>query len=253
MNLSIEQWHQRYMQQARWTHSIRNYLYQKCNIQHASNILDVGCGTGVLENEFTNHTVGHIFGLDIDQKTLQFAKYTARTASYIAGNCNSLPFPNALFDITLCHFLLLWIEDVQKAILEMIRVTKTGGFVMSLAEPDYGGRIDFPDVLSRIGVWQTHSLQGQGANPYIGRQLRSLYSKAGLVDIEVGVLGGQWGANLAADDFELEWQVLYSDLKNNHDFMSQADELKSLEQTSRVAHQRILFVPVFYAFGVVSR
>jgi hypothetical protein len=72
-----------------------------------------------------------------------------------------------------------------------------------------------------------------------------------LENIEVGVLGGQWVESIADQDVELEWKVIKSDLDHNNEFSIQEDKLKDLELASRKAHQRILFVPTFYAFGTV--
>lgn len=251
MILTIAQWHQRYLQQARWTQNLREYLFQKCGIRQATKILDVGCGTGVLETELSEVSSAHSFGIEIVFESAMFSHTYAPKSIYTVGDGLSLPYQIASFDVTLCHFLLLWIDHAQAAINEMVRVTKPNGYVMALAEPDYGGRIDFPPELSQIGSWQTEALKEQGANPFIGRQLRSIFSKAGLVDIEVGILGAQWGQDISDQDIELEWQVLLSDLINNQEFMLQADDIKSLEISSRRALQRILFVPVFYAFGLV--
>jgi SAM-dependent methyltransferase len=68
------------------------------------------------------------------------------------AQCNSqadrhtLPF-QPVFDVTFCHFLLLWVSNPEKVVAEMGRVTRPGGSVR-LAEPDYGGRIDYPESLS---------------------------------------------------------------------------------------------------------
>jgi ubiquinone/menaquinone biosynthesis C-methylase UbiE len=251
MTLSTSQWHQRYLQQARWTQNLRNYIYNLIGIQRANKILDVGCGTGVLENELNNLTPAHVFGLDIDFNPLHMAQEYAPKSSYNVGDCLSLPYRNEEFDITICHFLLLWVCDVPKAISEMIRVTRLKGFVLALAEPDYGGRIDYPAELSQIRNWQINSLKQQGANPLLGRELRSLFSQAGLENLEIGVLGGQWKDNETAQDMDLEWDVVKSDLNQNIEFINQADQLQSIEIASRKAHHRILFVPTFYAFGMV--
>lgn len=251
MILSTSQWHQRYLQQARWTQNLRNYIYNLIGIQRANKILDVGCGTGVLENELNNLIPARVFGLDIDFNPLHMAQEYAPKSSYNVGDCLSLPYRNEAFDITICHFLLLWVYDVPKAISEMIRVTRLKGFVLALAEPDYGGRIDYPPELSQIRNWQINSLKQQGANPLLGRELRSLFSQAGLENLEIGVLGGQWKDNETDQDMDLEWDVVQSDLNQNIEFIDQADQLQSIEIASRKAHQRVLFVPTFYAFGMV--
>jgi SAM-dependent methyltransferase len=252
MTLSSSRWHQRYLQQARWTQNLRKYIYDQVVIQRANKILDIGVGTGVLENELNRYSPSHVFGLDIDSNALRIAQEYAPKSVYTVGDCIHLPFQTRVFDVTLCHFVLLWVKDALNAVEEMARVTRPHGYVLALAEPDYGGRIDFPSELSQIGIWQTEALREQGANPFMGREVRSIFSRAGLVNIDVGVLGGQWGENISDQDLELEWEVIQSDLRQNNDFILQADRLKALELTSRKILQRILFVPTFYAIGIVK-
>jgi ubiquinone/menaquinone biosynthesis C-methylase UbiE len=252
MTFSKSKWHQRYLQQAQWTRNLRKYIYEQVGIQQVKNILDIGCGTGVLENELITMSPSHVFGLDIDIESLNIAQEYAPDSNYIGGNCLHLPFQAGEFDVTLCHFLLLWVKDALDALKEMRRVTRPNGFVLALAEPDYGGRIDYPPELEQIGTWQIGALKQQGANPIIGRKLKSFFYRAGLTNIEVGVLGGQWVGNNPDQDFELEWEVIRSDLFQNNEFIKQEEKIKALEVTSRECHQRILFVPTFYALGMVN-
>jgi hypothetical protein len=122
--------------------------------------------------------------------------------------------------------------------------------VLVLAEPDYGGRIDYPEELSQLGRWQKAALHRQGADPLMGRRLRAVLQQAGLADIETGVLGGQWKTPPPPEDFEREWAVLKSDLAD-----SVPDDIIKrfyrLDQTARVRGERLLFVPTFYAWGGV--
>lgn len=253
MTLTLPQWHHRYQQQAHWTENLRKYIYDQVDIQQAEKILDIGCGTGVLEKELNRITASRVYGLDIDFGPLLLATEYAPDSTFMVSDGLHLPFHNGEFNITICHFLLLWVKHPQNAVTEMVRVTRANGFVLALAEPDYGGRIDYPTALSQIGIWQIEALKQQGANPLIGRELRSLFSQVGLKKIEVGVLGGQWAENELNQDFELEWQVIESDLYQNNEFNMQADKLKAIDIAFRQSHQRILFVPTLYALGQVYR
>ncbi len=94
----------------------------------------------------------------------------------------------------------------------MARVTRRGRAVLALAEPDYGGRIDYPASLADLGRLQTEGLRQAGANPLIGRELASLFRQAGLVKIETGVLGGEWRYPIPDRDRESEWSTLRADL-----------------------------------------
>src|SRR4030042_577028 len=253
MTLSESQLHLRYQQQARWTLNLRKFIYDQVGIQHANKILDVGCGTGVLENELNRLSPSSIFGLDIDPLPLHIAQDYAPKSIYTMGDCTRLPFHTGEFDFSLCHFLLLWVNGSLDAVREMARVTRPHGFVLVLAEPDYGGRIDYPAELSQLGDWQTAALRMQGANPNMGRELRSIFSRVGLINVQVGVLGGQWREIDSDQDNGMEWKVLESDLCQNTEFILQADKLKALDLASREAHQRILYVPTFYAYGMVNQ
>jgi ubiquinone/menaquinone biosynthesis C-methylase UbiE len=253
MPLSIAQWHHRYQQQAQWTRNIREYIYSQISLRPAHKILDVGCGTGVLENELINMTQSSTYALDIDFKTVKYAQAKNPRSAYIIGDSLQLPYPPGVFDVTLCHFLLLWVSDAVQSVKEMVRVTCPDGFVLALAEPDYGGRIDFPPDLIQLGRWQTESLQSQGANPFIGRELKAIFYQAGLINIEVGVLGGQWTEDDSDQDIESEWQMVLSDLEDNSEFIERTELLKEIDILSRQNHQRLLFVPTFYAFGMVKK
>jgi hypothetical protein len=129
----------------------------------------------------------------------------------------------------------------------MRRVTRSGGSVIALAEPDYGGRIDYPEELAILGRHQAAALRKQGADPRMGRRLAEVFHQLGLQDIEVGVLGGQWKGKSSRREWELEWRVLQSDLGGEQD----TDSLRALDWAARERGERVLFVPTFYAFGRV--
>jgi ubiquinone/menaquinone biosynthesis C-methylase UbiE len=249
--LTTSQWHNRYLQQSRWTRNIRKHLLSRVGIDHSTKILDIGCGTGVLEREFYSLYATTLHAVDLNHSTLRFAQGYAADSTYTQADGEKLPFRDNIFDISLCHFLLLWIKEPSNVLEEMARVTSPRGYILALAEPDYGGRIDFPNELATLGLWQIESLNKQGANPYIGRELRTLFHQVGLVDVEVGVLSGQWIDQQADEEQSLEWDVIEADLSGNDTFINQAHELKRIEGQAEETGKRILFVPTFYACGRV--
>lgn len=241
--------HSRFVQQAGWTHDLRQYLYTRVAMDKAQRILDVGCGTGVLLDELQTHGQ-QAFGVDINDTHAKMAMRKAPTLS--CADARFLPYPAQTFDITLCHFLLLWVDKPTEIVREMARVTRPGGAVLALAEPDYGGRIDYPEPLSILGEWQSEALQWQGADPCIGRKLASIFQQAELENVETGVLGGHWViAHPSSDAWELEWQVLEKDLAQLPDGWNRnkLSKLYEIEQRSRMCGERVLFVPTFWALG----
>jgi SAM-dependent methyltransferase len=242
-------WHTRFTQQATWTHDLRQYLYQRAGLNNARRVLDVGCGSGALLDELSSRSP-YVHGVDKERSHLQLA--TRHEASISCADAHHLPYPCNTFDITLCHFVLLWVSDPRQVLSEMTRVTRPGGVVLALAEPDYGGRIDYPEMLAVLGDLQNQSLRQQGADPFIGRKLAHLLRQAGLEDAETGALGGQWPVSpTPQDEWGLEWQVLEDDLKQAPNTTPDFDlkYLFEIESQARQNGERILFVPTFWGFG----
>ncbi|MEI6291164.1 MAG: methyltransferase domain-containing protein [Chloroflexota bacterium] len=239
-------WHNRYLQQAGWTIGVRNYLLKKAGLDDNSKILDLGCGTGALLSEFPIQKSVH--GIDINFENLLQSQKNASKTHLVCGDGQNLPYLNAAFDISYCHFVLLWAKQPEFLLSEMCRVTKPGGYVIAFAEPDYGGRIDFPVELETSAKLQIEALRKQGADPGLGRKLPKLFVNSGLKNIEYGVIGGEWDLNSCRSDDFIESSVLREDLSGSVP-IDEIEKFLRLEKESREIGARVLFVPTFFAFG----
>jgi SAM-dependent methyltransferase len=248
--LSIEEWHQRYMEQARWTTSVRRFLFEKAEISSAKSVLEVGSGTGAILEGLAAQTNARLVGIDLNLPALRFSQGRNPALQQISGLAERLPAADHAFSISCCHFFLLWAKDPLAALLEMKRVTRIGGAILALAEPDYGGRIDYPEPLAELGSNQAQSLIHQGADPFVGRKLKGLFHRAGLHNIEVGVLDGQWAGQPTNQDQASEWKILEDDLQDTFP-PSRLAELKEIDRQAWQTGERVLFVPTFFAFGRV--
>lgn len=184
-----------------------------------------------------------VYGLDIDLESLHFLQKDNSKIKTTTGNATHLPYRSGFFDLTFCHFLLLWLANPLKALHEIKRVTRQGGWVCTFAEPDYGGRIAYPQVLAELADWQTRALAQRGASRTMGRQLNSLFHAAGLKQIESGVLAAEWKGSTS--QMESELQMMRDDLAaiGKEDlFMKAANQIGDLEEA-------VYFVPTFYAVG----
>jgi len=252
--LSSRDWHTRFTQQAQWTASLRDYLFAKLELNSSQRIIEVGCGTGALlteiQSRLSQHT--HLHGLDINENHLTLAKALVHNVHLVLGDAHQLPYAKGSFDIGLCHFLLIWVLDPERVIAEMKRLVRPGGWVLALAEPDYGGRIDHPAELAQLGAWQEQALKHQGADTRLGRRLGAMLYNAGLDQVEYGVLGGQWQGHSPDHNWQIEWDVLMTDLSDTID-SQQLLRLKSIDERASLQGQRVLYVPTFYALGKVTR
>jgi len=214
-------------------------------------VLEVGCGTGAILQELEKRFSGEIIGLDIDPSMLAQASRNTNQSRLLQSDARALPFPSQAFDLILCHFLLLWVKDPVSVVREMRRLTRPGGYVLALAEPDYGGRIDYPFELQALGKMQQASLHQQGANPLIGRQLNDIFFQAGFLSAQSGCLGGEWKQANSESQGASEWEIIEQDQMALNPAWSLENmlKLKNLDQEARKKGTRVLFVPTFYAWG----
>ena len=239
-------WHDRFVQQAGWTRDLRAYAFGRAGLQQARRVLEVGCGTGAILSDLA--TPAAIHGLDLEPARLDEARAHAPRAALACGDARRLPYASGAFDVTYCHFLLLWVPDPLQALLEMRRVTRPGGFVLALAEPDYERRVDKPDSLAVLGRWQTESLRRQGADPGLGGRLAGLFRQAGIPILETGTL--QRSGQPSPAGRELEWAVLEADLAGQVP-AGEIRRLKRLDEQAWQRGKRLLEVPTHFTYGQV--
>ena len=244
----LEDLHQRYQIQAAWTKTIRSRLLERVQIEANDRLLEVGVGTGAILSTTLIESECRGYGLDIDHQVTQFAADLIPDAAFTTADGNWLPFASEAFESVYCHFLLLWITEPELILHEMARVTKQGGSVIVFAEPDYGGRIFYPQHLDVIGMLQTNSLQQQGADPFIGREIRALLNHTALVDVEIGILGGEWHDAMIEEHWESEWIMLESDLAGTLS-PEEIIRAKELDRITWKERKRLVYVPTFYGCG----
>lgn len=241
--LTPDEWAAHFRRQAVWTQAARNYLYRRADLLRARRILDMGCGTGVITEEMAERARGRVVGVDVAREFLRIRE--GSRASYVQGNALRLPFPDASFDIVLCHFVLMWLRDPQQGMAEMVRVARPGGWLLLCAEPDYGGRMDFPELPH--AAWHIEALRREGADPFMGRKLRALCAEQEM-DAEVGCMSSPWTSEAIRESLDGEWATLS---RITRDFVSEDErrDVRAREETAIGRGERFVFMPVFYAAG----
>ena len=241
-------WHKRFLQQAVWTRDLRTYLFEQAGLSHARSVLEVGCGTGAILADLS--TPAAVYAVDLNPACLNELRLHAPAAAPVYGDAQALPYTAGIFDITFCHYLLLWLQNPLQVLVEMKRVTCPGGAILALAEPDYEARVDKPEALAPLGRWQAEALRRRGAEPGLGNRLAGLFDQAGIRIIETGILqsGGSFMQSPAERD--LEWSVLEADLA---EWVPAREiyRLKLLDEEAWMLGSRVLDVPTHFAWGRV--
>ncbi len=208
-------------------------------------VLEIGCGTGLITSELKESVAGRAVGLDRDRDKLTIVKGNFSSVEFIEGKAESLPFPNESFDGVFFHFFFLWAEEPLAVLREAHRVLRPGGRAVALAEPDYGAWIDEPPELSRIGELTRKSLLAEGANPFIGRELGRLFREAGFSS-EVLVFPAL--REKKPETFGEEWTLNRKLWRN----LASPEELHSLQKAEEKAFnesRRLMYYPLFACIG----
>jgi len=93
-------------------------------------ILDIGCGTGLLLQHINNYSKNRIYGVDISSKMVEVTrkKLSPRMKKNVCvGDIEKLSFPDNFFDHVIASHVLQHVSDIKKALKEMKRVVKFGG------------------------------------------------------------------------------------------------------------------------------
>lgn len=88
--------------------------------------LDVGCGTGAMTGYVASLGLVGV-GVDLSFNCARAAAEALPEASFIVGDAEVLPFPDASFDITIFSGILHHLPSLQATFEESFRVLKPGG------------------------------------------------------------------------------------------------------------------------------
>ena len=227
-------------------------LYLKVGLKDASRILDVGCGSGIVTRDLAHLTNGLVVGIDESRDMIREAKKILKQYDNVelkVGSAENLPFEDNLFDITTCNLVLMWASDPQQMVFEMMRVTKSGGIVLATLEPDYGGKLHYPENPKVDPIFAGKAIRDKGGDPHIGRKLRSLFVKAGL-ETEVGIGNNRiWSCKEDKAYYYHARDFYVKALQNAGLSQTEIDQwefnyLKSLDEGVQLN-----FFPQFYAIG----
>lgn len=106
------------------------YFMEKIGKLEGARILDVGCGGGLVAEQFAKRGA-EVTGLDPSEGALQTARDHATANGlrirYELGKAEALPFSDGLFDAVVCADCLEHVGDLGRVIAQVSRVLRSGG------------------------------------------------------------------------------------------------------------------------------
>jgi 2-polyprenyl-6-hydroxyphenyl methylase/3-demethylubiquinone-9 3-methyltransferase len=121
------------------------------------NVLEVGCGGGILSEEIAKLGF-NITGIDPSLSSLnaaiQHSKLANLEINYEAASGENLPFQSGSFDVVLCCDVLEHVQDLPAVVSEISRVLKNGGvFIYDTFNRTYMSKISAIKILQEWKRW----------------------------------------------------------------------------------------------------
>ena len=153
-------------------------LARLCQIGKETSVLEVASGTGESACYLSASLEAHVVGIDSSDYMIERAKKKTEQRNleieFEKADAHQLPFGDATFDraISECTTCLL---DKERAIREMARVVKPGGYV---GIHDICWQQDTPEQMKK------RLAEIEGESPETLEGWKALFEKAGLVDVK---------------------------------------------------------------------
>ena len=173
---------------------MKSSSYAALELPSKRNLLDVGCGPGIdamhMAKLATPDT--HITGVDFDERMIIAATETAKNLglsdklSFQKADAYELPFSDDTFCATRSERMLMHLESPEKALQEMVRVTRPGGKIVVI-DSDWAtlSSATGNDVLER--KLSQHLVSDMLPSGFSGRNLPGQFNDLGLHNIEISV------------------------------------------------------------------
>ena len=141
-------------------------------------LLDVGCGEGVLTQQWAQRLVGRVVGIDLEDPVIQaeWEKRRAPNLEYRVMKAENLPFADDEFDMACAIEVLEHVPDPEHTVAEMARVASGHLLVSVPREPLWRGlNMARGAYLRDLGYTPGH------VNPWSTRAFVELLSRHGEV------------------------------------------------------------------------
>lgn len=174
----------------RWSRQVAPLFLSWLNIPAGRRWLDVGCGTGALCAAIVDRcSPSSVTGVEPSEGFLKSANENlAGRATLHQGTATAIPLSDASVDVVVSGLVLNFVTDAHAALLEMARVTATGGTIATYVW-DYAGKMElmrfFWDAAVELDPGAAKLDEGVRFPLCRPEALKTLFAGAGLAEVEV--------------------------------------------------------------------
>lgn len=147
-------------------------VINRIKVLNPKSILDVGCGTGIILNQFKNKGI-ELYGLDISEKMIEEArKNLGEEVQLKLGDSESMPWEDDSFELILCNASFHHYPNPKCALREMNRLLKPDGTLI-IGDPTA------PFIIRQLtNIWIKHS-DGGDFRIYNKKEIENLLEETG--------------------------------------------------------------------------
>jgi ubiquinone/menaquinone biosynthesis C-methylase UbiE len=195
-------------------------LLRLTRLRKGQTALDAGTGTGAVARvmaELVGPT-GSVVAVDRSHSRILHGAALAEETmggplQFLDADLYALPMETASFDYVWCRFVFEYLSEPEKALRELIRVTRPGGKVV-IGDLDGNGVFHHPlsESLEAASKKLLEALKGR-FDPYAGRKLYSLAYQCGLRDIRVHVFPYNLYAGSAPSEALVNWTQKFATIE----------------------------------------
>lgn len=188
-------------------------------------VLDVGCGPGTISIDLAANYVpkGKVLATDFVTDPLEIGRKSAQEKNvqniqFEQADIHNLSYGDNTFDVVHAHQVLQHVGDPIRALQEMLRVVKPGGYIAA-RDTDYMSFDWYPKNIEGMQFWKDKYLEvalANGGDPLIGSSLHAKAREAGYDRKKLEISAGVWC--YATDEEIAWWSDLWADRTLNSSF-----------------------------------
>jgi len=175
----------------RWSRLAGDVFLEWLDVPANLRWLDVGCGNGVFtEALIARCAPAEVVAVDPSEGQIAYARTRpgAKPAQFRVGDAQALPFDDDRFDVGVMALVITFLSDPAKAVAELARVVRPGGWVATYMWDVPGGGTPVHPIYLAMESLGIPSPRPPGAEVSSRDAMQALWEGAGLESIETRVI-----------------------------------------------------------------
>lgn len=194
------------LQMGQWSRPVGEQFVAWLDVPAGLRWADVGCGNGAFAQVIFNRArPSFVAGVDPSEGQIDYARKRigAANAKFDVGDAQNLPFADASFDVSAMALVIAFVPDTARAVAEMKRVTRPGGWVGTYMWDMMAGGVPVRPVYEALRKMGYDPALPPRAEASRREAMQDYWQKAGLQDVETTVIR----IDVVHPDFETFWDA----------------------------------------------